>query len=173
MNPIKPLMRIPIGVVVERRKAISSWSEFIWRPVAVLGGLPDADPWTQLATDGETVTFYAGAAEIDLYRTETANYRDNLVSAAASVWIAMLATGDEASYKISCVTADPAEGEALTESGQGIVEAVAMPVSVRDTIASFVAEHHVERIFVKRKPNRADPEALARDRPIQRSHHER
>jgi hypothetical protein len=33
---------------------------------------------------------------------------------------------------------------------------------LRDAIENFVAEHHVEREFVKRKRRRADPEALAR-----------
>jgi hypothetical protein len=164
-----PLVRIPIGIVVERRKANSPWCEFIWRPTAVLGGLPDADSWTQLATGGETATFYAGAAEIELYRTETENYRDNLASEAPSVWVALLGTDGEPPYEIAAVTADPAEGEALTEPGQGIVEAVPMPDSVRDTIASFIAEHHVERVFEKRKRNRADPEALARRGPLHRS----
>ena len=56
----------------------------------MLGGLPDADPWTKPANEEETVTFYAGAAEIELYRTETENYRNNLVSAAPSVWVAPL-----------------------------------------------------------------------------------
>lgn len=169
MNVIAPLVRIPIGVVVERCKAKSPWSEFTWRPIAVLGGLPDADPWTQLANEGETVTFYAGAAEIELYRTETENYRDNLVSAAPSVWVALLSTAGDPPYEIAAVTADPAEGEALTEPGQGIVEAVPMPTSVRDTIASFISQHHVERTFEKRKRNRADPEALARRGPQYRS----
>jgi len=165
---VTPLVRIPVGVVVERRKATSSWCEFVWRPLAVLDGLPDADPWTQLATDGETVTFYAGAAEIELYRTETENYRSNLVSTTPSVWIALLATADEARYEIAAVTADPAEGEALTEPAQGIVEAVPMPDSVRDAAAAFVVEHHVERVFEKRKRNRANPEALTRRDPLHR-----
>ena len=169
MNVIAPLVRIPIGVIVERCKANSPWSEFTWRPTAVLGGLPDADPWTQLASEEETVTFYAGAAEIELYRTETENYRNNLVSATPSVWVALLPTAGDPPYEIAAVTADPAEGEALTEPGQGIVEAVPMPTSVRDTIASFIAEHHVERTFEKRKRNRADPEALARRGPQYRS----
>ncbi|MGY3457216.1 hypothetical protein ACVWW5_002666 [Bradyrhizobium sp. LM3.4] len=115
------------------------------------------------------MTFYVGAAEIELYRTETENYRNNLVSAAPSVWVALLSAAGERPYEIAAVTADPAEGEALTEPGQGIVEAVPMPDSVRDTIASFIAEHHVERTFVKRKRNRADPEALARRGPQYRS----
>jgi hypothetical protein len=169
VNVIAPLVRIPIGVVVERCKANSPWSEFIWRPTAVLGGLPDVDPWTQLASDEETVTFYAGAAEIELYRGETEHYRNNLVSAAPSVWVALFPTAGDPPYEIAAVTADPAEGEALTEPGQGIVEAVPMPASVCDTIASFIAEHHVERTFEKRKRNRADPEALARRGPQYRS----
>jgi hypothetical protein len=36
-----PLLRISIGIVVERSKANSPWCEFIWRPIAVLGGIPD------------------------------------------------------------------------------------------------------------------------------------
>jgi hypothetical protein len=169
VNVTAPLVRIPIGVVVERCKANSPWSEFIWRPTAVLGGLPDADPWTQLAIEKETMTFYAGASEIELYRTETENYRDNLRSAVPSVWVALLATAGDPPYEIAAVTADPAEGEALTEPGQGIVEAVPMPDSVHNIIASFIAEHHVERTFEKRKRNRADPEVLARHRPQYRS----
>ena len=157
-----PLVRIPVGVIVERSRVNSSWVEFAWRATAVLGGLPDADPWTRLSGDEDIDTFYAGAAEIELYRTETANYRDNLASAAPSVWVALLPTAGNPPYQVAAVTVDPAEGEALTEPGQGVVEAVPMPASVRDTIASFVSEHHVERSFEKRKPNRADPEALAR-----------
>jgi Protein of unknown function (DUF3305) len=162
MSSVPPLLRIPVGVVVERRKATSPWAEVIWRPVAVLGGVPDATAWTQLAIDEEAVTFYAGEAEIELYRSETDNYRRNLASAAPAVWVALHETGGDPPYAVAAVTADPAEGEGLTEPGQGIIEAVAMPEPLRRTIAAFVAEHHVERVFEKRIRDRADPEALAR-----------
>jgi hypothetical protein len=162
MSTVAPLQRIPIGVVVERRKATSPWAEVIWRPVAVLGGVPDAPAWTPLAIDGETATFYAGEAEIELYRSEADNYRRNLASAVPAVWVALHETGGDPPYAVAAVTADPAEGEGLTEPGQGIIEAVAMPEPLRHTIAAFVAEHHVERAFEKRTRDRADPEALAR-----------
>jgi hypothetical protein len=173
MSQTAPLLRIPVGVVVERRKATSPWAEFIWRPVAVLVGIPDAAPWTQLASTGENATFYAGAAEIELYRTETDNYRHNLASRAPSLWVALNPTGGEPPYEIAAVTADPAEGEGRTEPGFGIVEAVAMPEKLRDAIAAFVAEHHVERVFEKRQRDRADPEALARHGPGARDDNER
>jgi hypothetical protein len=37
-----------------------------------------------------------------------------------------------------------------------------MPESIEEAVAQFIAEHHVERTFSKRKRDRANPEALAR-----------
>ena len=173
MSQVAPLLRIPVGVVVERRKATSPWADVIWRPVAVLGGLPDAAPWTPLAIDGETATFYAGAAEIELYRSEADNYRRNLASAAPAIWVALQETGGDPPYAVAAVTADPDEGEALTGPGQGIIEAVAMPGPLRHAIAAFVAEHHVEQVFEKRERDHANPEALARRGPRFRNDDER
>jgi hypothetical protein len=94
VNVTAPLMRIPIGVVVERCRASSPWSEFTWRPTAVLGGLPEADPWTRLSGEDDTVTFYAGAAEIELYRTETGELpRQSRLSCAFSVGRAAFSLG--------------------------------------------------------------------------------
>src|SRR5262245_35505493 len=44
------LRSIPVGVVVERLKATSPWLDFVWRPAAVLPGLPSAEPWTAIGT---------------------------------------------------------------------------------------------------------------------------
>src|SRR5215470_10550101 len=162
MIVVAPLVRIPVGVVVERRKARSAWADVLWRPVAVLVGRPDAERWTPLATEGDVTTFYAGPAEIELYRAETENYRRNLASDAPSIWVALQTTGGEPPYEIACVTADPAEGEGLTEPGQAIVEAVAMPEPVQEVVAQFLKQCPVGQTFVKRKRDRADPEAMAR-----------
>jgi len=168
MSVAPPLTRISVGVVVERRKAASPWIDFTWRPLMVLPGRPDAAPWTMLAMDAEAATFYAGATEIGLYRTETARYRDNLASGAPSLWVALRPTGGEPPYDLLAVTADPSEGESFTQAGDDLVGAVPMPQSVRETVEAFVAEHHVEEVFHKRKRDRADPEALARRAPMRK-----
>jgi len=160
-----PLATISVGVLVERSKSASPWTDFHWRPVGILTGVPDASPWTRLSDDGERATFYAGATEIELYRTETANYRDNLQSGEPSLWIVLRPVERDPPYELAVVTADPAEGEAMTEAGANLVEAVAMPKPMQETIAAFIAEHHVEQEFVKRKRDRANPEALARRGP--------
>jgi hypothetical protein len=162
-----PQLRLAVGVVVERRKPVSPWSDdVLWTPVAVLAGAPAAQPWTPLSAEGDTARFYAGAAEIELYRTEVDNYRRNLASGSPSVWVALEVTEAEPPCQIVAVTADPAEGEGFTEAGQAIVEAVAMPEALRDEIAAFVAAHPAPPpAFTKRQRDRADPEALARRGP--------
>lgn len=160
-----PLVRIAVGVIVERRKAASEWIDFIWRPAAVLAGMPEAKPWTLLNSHDDAASFYAGPAEVALYRSETSNYRDNLASGAPSLWVTLRPTGTDPPYQIVRVTADPSEGESFTETGNDLVDAVPMPEAVRELVAEFVAEHHVEREFYKRKRDRVDPDALGRRGP--------
>lgn len=165
MSRAQPFASIPVGVVIERRKANSPWVDFVWRPVAVLPGLPDAAPWTVLDGDVDRMIFYGGGAEIELHRSDASGYRDNLATGAALLWVALRPTGLEPPYKIAAVTAEPSEGETFTESATDIVETVPIPEPVRAAIAAFVAEHHVEHRFLKRKRDRADPEAMARRTP--------
>jgi hypothetical protein len=157
-----PLLRILVGVVVERRKADSPWVDFVWRGVGVLPDEPEMKPWTVLREQDEATLYYAGSATVDLYRSETQLYRDNIASGAPGIWIVLSPSEGPWPYAISAVTADPAEGEAFTEAGANLVEAVPMPEAIRSAIEKFIAEHHVEREFFKRKQGRADPEALAR-----------
>ena len=157
-----PLLRIPVGVVVERRKADSPWIDFVWRGIGVLPDEPEMTPWTVIREQEGTTLFYAGSATVDLYRSETERYRDNLATGAPSIWIVLTPSEGTWPYTVSVVTADPAEGEAFTEAGANLVEAVPMPEALHQAIENFIAEHHVETEFVKRERRRADPEALAR-----------
>jgi hypothetical protein len=166
MSRAGPLAKTVVGVVVERRKAKSPWVDHVWRAVATLPGVPEAAPWTALAGDDETMRFYAGPAEVGLYRSDTAQYRDNLASGNPGLWVVLRPTGAEPPYQIVAVTADPSEGEAFTEAGTDLVEPVPMPEPIRAMVEAFIAEHHVEQAFYKRKQKRADPEAQAPGRPI-------
>jgi hypothetical protein len=157
------LAHIAVGVVVERRKARSVWVDVLWRPVAVLVGSPSAAPWTPLDTESETTLFYAGQASIELHRTETTNYRDNLSSGAPALWVALHPAASGQPYEILAVTADPAEGEAFTDAGSYLVEAVPMPSEVVEAIVQFIAEHHIERPFVKRRRQPAEPTLARRE----------
>jgi Protein of unknown function (DUF3305) len=132
------------------------------RPVSVLAGVPAAAPWTVIGCEAGVTTFYAGEAVIELYRTETANYRDNLASGTPLLWVILRPSAAEAGFDLLMVTADPAEGEALTGAGNDLVEPVPMPVPIREIVASFIAEHHVERSFFKRQRDRSTSQPPAR-----------
>jgi hypothetical protein len=159
------LAQIPVGVIVVRRKADSPWIDYTWQPTAILIGQPETAPWTMLSGDGDTAIFYAGPAVLELYRSEASNYRDNL-EADNALWVILRPAGGKQPYEVAKVTADPSEGEAFASAGDNIVESLPMPDNIRDLVAAFVAEHHVEQPFFKRKRTRAEPEALARRSPM-------
>jgi hypothetical protein len=163
-------IRLPVGVVVERRAATSPWIEHVWRPIAVLAGVPEAAPWTEISSSPDAVRFFVGGTEVELYRSETAHYRANLDSGAPALWVVLRPTGREPPFELKAVTADPAEGEGFTEPGTDVVEPVAMPEPIREAVAAFVAEHPVEHGFAKRERDRADPEALGRRAAVRKGH---
>ena len=158
----KPLKTLPVGVVVERQKAQSQWIDYTWRPESVLPGIPDAKPWTILSQTDETALIYAGAAEIELHPSETTQYRDNLLSEQPVLWVVLRATDLDPPDEVFTVTADGAEGEGLAYTGSDIVETVPMPDQIAETLMSFVSEHHVERVFFKRKRTETNKDALGR-----------
>lgn len=158
-------LRIPVGVVVSRRKAVSPWQDFVWRPDRILLGEPDTAPWTILSEQDDAVFFYAGSTEIELFRTSAANYRTNLAGDRA-LWVVLRPAETDPPFTLFMVTADPSEGEASTETGTDLVEMVAMPDGLAAIIEAFVAQHpQGDAPFVKRKRDRANPEALARRTP--------
>lgn len=165
MSIVEPLATISVGVIVERCKGVGPWTDFLWRAVNALTGVPDAPAWTKLSDDGERAIFYAGAADIELYRSEASNYRENLTTETPLLWVALRPAEADPPYVLAGVTADPAEGEAWAGIGNDIVETVPMPHAVEEVVAAFVSEHYVEHVFSKRKRDRADPEALGQRAP--------
>jgi hypothetical protein len=140
------------------------WVDFLWRPVSVFVGKSSAAHWTPLGTEAETTLFYAGEAAIELHRTETLGYRNNLASGAPALWVIMRPTASVPPYELATVTADPAEGEAFTDAGNNLVEAVPMPADVLAAVADFIAEHHIERPFLKRRRQPSEPAPAPRRR---------
>jgi hypothetical protein len=150
--------RRTIGVVIARRPLKGPWESHAWLPAAVLPAAPALAPGTPLGRDGEDETFYAGETELSVYAQATGHYRDNLTSARPSVWVVLRPVGEGA--ELVSATVDPYEGEALAENIGDIVDAVPMPADLQAWLAAFFEAFHVERPFLKRQRDRADPEAL-------------
>lgn len=152
-----------VGVVLCRRTIDNPWVDHTWSPVTLLHEVPATAPWTVLSREQDATLYYAGPATIDLFGSETANYRDNLADGAPRIWVALrrLDGGDE--LELTKVTADPTEGEAMFESGVDVIGTVPMPPDIASWVAAFVDEFHVERVFHKRKRDRANVERRRAD----------
>ena len=150
-----------VGVVVERRTLDNPWIDHTWLASAILPGAPAVEAWTALSERDGVRQVYAGPHKISFFSIETAHYRDNLLSGSPKIWVSLRRMDGEPPVSVIGVTADPAEGEAFTEAGDDIVEALAMPAEIAERLADFVQAHHVERAFHKRRRDEADPEALA------------
>jgi len=140
-----------VGVVLRRRAIDNPWIDHIWSPVTILEEVPSTAPWTVLSRDGDATLYYAGGATIELFSSETANYRDNLIDGAPLIWVALRRQDGGSELELTKVTADPTEGEAMFESGTDVIGTVPMPPDIASWIAAFVDEFHVEHVFEKRK----------------------
>jgi hypothetical protein len=158
-------LSIPVAVLAERRPGVTQWAEEVWRVVQVLEEAPEVPPWTLLRKEGGRSLFFAGTAEVELHPTDTSNYKHNLEAAQPLVWVALRPAGTPAGFILQAVTVDPGEAHLYADSGNDLLESLPMPPGLRAVTEAFVARHHQERAFFKRRRDRANPEAMARRLP--------
>ena len=134
-----------LGVVAASHPPVTRWSERVLRPVAVMTDLPGLDVGVLMSDRDGVQTVYLGDHGLVLHSGETRHYIDNLTAKQPSVWVAL----DEG--RVSVVTVDPYEGEALASDPERVVEAVPMPPVLGGRLDAFIQAHHVEEVFYKRK----------------------
>jgi hypothetical protein len=158
-------LSIPVAILAERRPGVTIWQSHVWRALAVLEEAPPVPAWTKLREESGREVFFAGTAEVHLHRTDTPNYKDNLEAAEPRIWVVLRDTPPDAmnpGMSIQAVTVDPGEAEIYTEGPSDLIEALPLPPGLAVLLASFVAQHHVEREFHKRKRDRQDMDSLGR-----------
>ena len=154
--------RMPLGVVLERRKVDSPWIDYAWKPVAVIPGAASLDPrgeWRDLGSGEGWVRYHAGTLPLELFRRETEGYKVNLSQDPPRVFVGLRAGEDmDSAHDLVpfLVTACPYEAQDYLDSGEEQVEAVAMPDGVVGFVQAFIERHHVDEPFYKRKRKPAD-----------------
>ena len=152
---------INVGVVVERRDSDSPWADHAWAPVAVIPNMvDDGSAWRELRGGDGWTQFLARVLPLEIFKGETDGYQENLQQTPPSVFV-VLRQGEEREendVEPFRVTVCPYEAMGYIESGDEIVEGVAMPDVVEDWLRAFVDHHHVAEPFRKRKNKRAGGE---------------
>jgi len=123
----------------------NKWATRRVQPAALMADIPDLVKGSLMTELGEVRTYYMGDHAVVLHSGETEHYIDNLRAAQPSLWVSC----DRG--EVSLVTADPYEGEAMASDPERLVEALPMPLAVARRIDAFIAAHHVDEVFYKRK----------------------
>jgi hypothetical protein len=149
--------RLAVGVVVEWRAIDHPWRKWRWRTVEIVPGLTTAEPWRLLREGPGWARYAAGAPELELHRKGTEDFKAAL-SAEPPQLYAVLRTqeAEPVPYRPFLVTASPWEAHAYQDSGEDLIDAVPMPEAITAWIEDFVATHHVDRPFFKRRRKGAD-----------------
>lgn len=147
---------MPVGIIVRRSPGVTRWAKWAWKVIAVLPGAGPAD-WRELRHDGDTADFHAATLTLDLWSTDTEAYQVAMASKIPGVIVVLredAAPGARMPWAPFAITASPYEGQDYMDSGDGLVEQVPMPLTMIGWVRDFVAAHHVDEPFIKRKRDR-------------------
>lgn len=146
-----PYDYLPVSVIVEESPPVSEWASATYVPVDILPGHAETPVWTIVGKGLRGNRIFAGNASIELFSGDTGFLRDNLLSGDPRIWVVLRPTQATPPFELVGVHADPTEGEAATYTPDDAVETLLMPQAMQDVIGEFIALHHKETPFVKRR----------------------
>jgi hypothetical protein len=153
---------IPVGVVLRKQPGVTRWVRWIWRVAGVLPGAGPAD-WRELRRDGEAVEYHAATLPLTIHRAETEAYRVALSNDPPVVYVVLRPAEEEDAAEeitVHAVTASPFDAQDYLDSGEEQVEPVAMPPALVAWVSEFVARHHRDEPFRKRRRDRVEIEKV-------------
>ena len=102
--------------------------------------------------EGDVTEYHAATLPLELHRKLTEPYLVSLSMDPPSVFVVLRKSDDaEREFEVLTVTASAYEAQDYQDSGEEVVEPVAMPPGLEAWIRDFVDTHHAEEVFVKRK----------------------
>ncbi|WP_349360421.1 DUF3305 domain-containing protein [Stappia sp.] len=147
-----------LGVVLERAPAASRWADWTWSVPEVVPDAPPTDGWRLLSVEGERTRFLSSPHVLTLHHKMVEAYDRNIETGTPHIWVMLDEVTDddaEPGWRVVCVTADPYEAQGFLDSGEGLVERVAMPAETVAWMARFLAAVPEAPSFRKRRRDRA------------------
>ncbi len=162
-NTAKVHVEMPLGLVIRKTPGVTRWAKWSWKAVAVLPGAGPAH-WVEMRREGEAVEYHAATLTLTLWAVEAEAYLTNLSDKVPSIYVVLRhdaedgaenGAEDGAPLDVVLVTASPYEGQDYADSGEDLVEKVAMPEGLIAWVRDFALAHHVEEVFVKRRRDKS------------------
>ena len=150
--------RTEVAVVIERRDGATAWIRESWRSLAVIAEPPpNSAPWVLLRRGDGFEHYLATGVPLELHRSDLASYRYNLGSIDPRLYV-VLRHRDDAARPVGplLVTAAPDQAQAMSESGEDVIDGLPMPDALHAWIELFCASHPPDRPLGKRKRDTMD-----------------
>lgn len=144
---------IDVGIIVRRSPPQMKWAGEEWRPIAVIPAAPEAS-WVEIGREGEAIDYHAETLPLTLHRAEVSGYAVTLQMDEPSVFVGLSPVEDgsaEIPWEVAFVSVSAHDAQDYLDGEDVIVEAVPMPPELAAWLADFVAAHHKEEAFRKRK----------------------
>lgn len=156
-----------VGIVVERRETDNKWIDHTWQVLSIIPGAPENNGWVEIGSGEGWVHYQGPTLVIELFRKETEGYRYNLSLEDPAVFVVMRDGEEDCDYEVVpfLATVCPYEAQDYMDSGEEMVNMVAMPPEIAAWVAEFVEINHVDEPFVKRKRKTFDPRTDGFERP--------
>lgn len=158
--PAEPPLSVQaeVAVVIERRDGASEWVTESWRPVEAVTEASGGS-WTPLRRGEGFEHYLAGGVTVTLHRSDLASYRYNLGGADPRLYVVLRRSeGAEQPVRVVMATLAPDEAQAMSESGEDMVDGVPLPGRLHDWALAFCACHPPDEPMRKRKRDRLDPD---------------
>jgi hypothetical protein len=154
---------MPVGIIVQKRRINHPWQEWTWEPVGVLPWAEEGVRWRLLTEEPDRIRYHAATMTVHLYRSDTEAYVANLDTGAPAIYVG-ISEGDPAAgeweFEPSFVSLSPYEAQDRTDSAEELIERLEVPPAMLEWLEAFVAKHHEEEAFVKRRRDRIDVEQV-------------
>jgi hypothetical protein len=142
-------VEMQMGVVLRRAPGVTRWQREVWSLAGVIEHAPPVGPEGRLLREaGEVAEFHAATLTLEMHRKDTDSLIQNLSAQVPAVWVALRGTGRPTPV---AAMVSPFEASFYEVDGEDRVEKVAMPEGMKAWVADFVARHHVEEKFIKRR----------------------
>lgn len=144
--------RFFVAVLMERRRGVTPWQEYVWAPVGLIAGAVAAGPVgvpLAMPSDGDVLRELWRGLEVRLHRDEVESYYHNLISPQPLAFVVM--RDGNADHRVpAIVTLCFDEASAYLEADDQ-VEPVAMPPELVQWVEHFVVEHYVPERRTRRE----------------------
>ena len=136
------MSRMPIAVIMQRRKVEHRWADEAWAAVGVVPDRGNLPPLQVLGESPERDYYRVSGLELELFTDENEGYYENCMAPESKVFVLWRMVDGRAMPARASVSY--VEGTRMFDSGEA-ADGVTMPAEIYTWLAGYLREHYTPR----------------------------